>query len=331
MIDYFSRENIFLAWREFSRGKRRRTDIKKFEHRAEENVKNIHEELSSGNYRHKGYVQFQILDQKRRSISTASVNDRIIHHLVYTYLVEHCDKSFYFHSYSSRISKGTDKARNSVKKIFRKSSKNFTKEVWVLKCDVRKFFASVDHAKLLQLLRNKINDDNVYIITKQIVNSYNPQNTNTGLPLGNVTSQIFANIYLNELDYYLKQKIGVKNYIRYNDDFLVISNSRDELQKIYNKAFHYCSNYLRVHLKNVYIRKLSWGVDFLGHRFYPYRELLIPKVLKQIRQRYLEMSSNHKQGIMHDEYLLSAHNSYTGMCKNIHGNPLPLIDNFNTH
>lgn len=212
-------ENLFQAWSEFKKGKRKRKDVQIFERNLEDNLFDLHYQLKSKTYQHGNYQSFYVQDPKQRHIHKAQVPDRIIHHLLYKYLYELFDKTFIFDSYSCRENKGTHKGVKRLEKFARIVSKNYTRDCWALKLDIKKFFASVDHNILMNLLKRKINDPDILWLLKEVIDSF-PK----GIPLGNLTSQVFANIYMNELDQFIKHKLKIKYHLRYADDFLVLFN-----------------------------------------------------------------------------------------------------------
>ena len=148
-------ENLFQAWSEFRKGKSKRSDVQLFERHLEDNLFELHQKLKNKTYRHGGYESFYVQDPKQRHIHKASVADRVIHHLLYTFLYKLFDKSFIYDSYSCRLNKGTHKGVKRLGEFTRKVSKNYTGDFWALKCDVKKFFANVDHSILLKLLEKK--------------------------------------------------------------------------------------------------------------------------------------------------------------------------------
>ena len=213
--DLISIENLFQAWSKFNKGKRKRLDVQSFERNLEDNLFALYEKLRKKTYKHGTYEEFFVHDPKERHIHKASVADRVLHHLLYNYLSPLFDKSFIFDSYSCRLGKGTHKGVKRLEKFTKIVSKNYAKPCWVLKLDIKKFFANVDHSVLKKLLRNKILDGDILWLLDQVIDSF-PK----GIPLGNLTSQVFANIYMNELDQFIKNKLKIKYYLRYADDFI---------------------------------------------------------------------------------------------------------------
>ena len=203
-------ENLLDAWREFLRNKRGRKDIEQFAAHLTDNIFDLHRKLQNKTYRHGGYTAFRINDPKPRDIHKASVVDRLLHHAIYRILYQHFDPKFIFDSYSCRRSKGTHRAINRFRQYALKVSENYTRTAWVLKCDIRKFFANIDHSILIDILRKRIPDEDVINLLKEVIGSFHTQGRpGVGLPLGNLTSQLLVNVYMNEFDHFLKRELKI--------------------------------------------------------------------------------------------------------------------------
>ncbi len=180
-------------------------DVLEFSQHFEYHCLNLFYDLHHGTYRHKPYVRFLICDPKKRTIHKATVRDRVLHHAIHRVLYPHFDRKFIFDSYSSRIGKGTLKATERFEKFAKIISRNNTRSVWVLKCDILKFFDTVDHRILKSVLERAV-DDQTYSLLSMIIDSFEVQH-GKGIPLGNLTSQLFSNIYLNVFDSYIKREL----------------------------------------------------------------------------------------------------------------------------
>lgn len=308
-VDLISIDNLFQAWDEFRKGKRKRKDVQVFERNLEDNLFALHESLIKKIYRHGSYFAFFVHDPKRRHIHKASVRDRVIHHLLYKYLYTLFDKTFICDSFSCRLKKGIHKAVNRLEKFTRKVSKNYTRPCWVLKLDIKKFFASVDHQILMDLFKKKINDPDILCLLKEVIDSFP-----LGIPLGNLTSQVFANIYLNELDQFIKHQLKVKYYLRYADDFIIISSKRMDLDKYLKIITSFLNDRLKLflHPKKIILRKLDWGIDFLGyivlHHYRLPRTKTKQRVFKKLRNKI--GTDNFEQSLQSYLGYLSHANSY---------------------
>jgi RNA-directed DNA polymerase len=303
-IDYqnlISIENLFQAWSDFRKGKAKRLDVQEFERNLEDNLFELQQRLEDKTYRHGEYQSFYVQDPKQRHIHKANVADRVVHHLLYTFLYKLFDNSFIYDSYSCRLNKGTHKGVGRLGQFARKVSQNYTVDCWALKCDIKKFFASVDHKILLRLLKKKIQDQNILWLLGEIIESFNSYKAElasqgqtlqacAGIPLGNLTSQIFANIYLNELDQFVKHKLKTKYYVRYADDFLFLSKDKESLCEYVNVLRQFLKDKLKLelHPDKIILRKLEWGIDFLGYIVLPHYVLPRTKTKRRVLEKLKE-------------------------------------------
>ena len=193
-----------------------------------DNIIDLHQDLKNKTYKHSSYHAFNISDPKPRNIHKASVRDRLLHHAIYRVLYPYFDNKFIHDSYSCRLGKGTHRAMESFKFFGRIVSKNNTKQCFILKCDIKKFFATIDHNSLRYIVMNYISDKDINWLISEIVESFHTL-PGKGLPLGNLTSQLLVNIYMNEFDQFMKHKLKVKYYIRYADDFVILSSNKNHL------------------------------------------------------------------------------------------------------
>jgi len=277
-------ECLLQAWEEFRVGKRKRYDVQKFERFLEKNLFNLQYALSSKTYRHGGYSEFYVNDPKRRHIHKADVQSRVVHHLLYKHMYGLFDKTFIYDSYSCRLGKGTHKVVLRLEKFARKVSKNYTQNCWALKCDIKKFFASVDHEILFNLLKTKIKDKDILLLIKKVIDSFHSERgEEKGIPLGNLTSQIFANIYLNALDQFIKNSLKIKYYLRYADDFIILDTDKRKFRRyiIFIEKLLEANSKLKLHPNKICIRNLEWGIDFCGYIVLPHYTL--PRTKTKIR------------------------------------------------
>lgn len=228
-------------------------------------LNSLRNDLASGRYRHGGYFAFNVCDHKFRNIHKASVRDRLVHHAVYRILYPHFDRRFIADSYSCRQGKGTHKAIDRFRRFAYSVSRNNTRTCWVLKGDIRKCFASIDQMILIDLLKREISDSKILDLLSEIIGSFHI-NSGKGLPLGNLTSQLLVNIYLNEFDRFVKHKIKAKYYLRYADDFVIMSTNRFWLSSKIPLIEKFLRQQLKLtlHPDKIYIKTLYSGIDFLG-------------------------------------------------------------------
>lgn len=248
-------ENIYKSWFNYRKGKKPNIELDEFQYNLENELFKLHEELNVRTYKHGCYRKFTVCDNKKREISVASVRDRLVHRLVYDYLTPIYDKTFIFDAWSCRVGKGLLGAIERTQDFLRRNSMGY---IW--KADVKKFFDNVDHDVLKKILNLRIHDPNAIWLIHEIIDSY-PK----GMPIGNLTSQIFSNIYLNELDRFVKHNLGVKFYLRYGDDFIIINTNVE----IINSVTEFLSDELKLTVKKPIVVKASSGLKFLGVKIWP--------------------------------------------------------------
>jgi retron-type reverse transcriptase len=306
--EIISLDNLLLAWQEFLRGKRGRFDVQIFDVRLMDNLFDLHHDLSYHTYRHGGYQAFNISDPKPRLIHKATVRDRLLHHAVHRVLYTYFERLFVFNVYSCRLDKGTHKAVNRLYEFYYQVSQNSTKTCWALKGDIRKFFANIDQRILLDILRVHILDQNIIRLLQAIIGSFNSGQVGKGLPLGNLTSQLLANVYMNEFDQFVKHKLKVKHYIRYADDFVILSTSKEQLEwlAVEFRVFLSYSLKLELHPGKLLIKTMASGLDFLG-----WVNFIDHRVLRSATKRrmFKKMADNNIPAVV---------NSYLGLLS--HGN-----------
>ena len=316
----FSLEAIFTAWSEFKRGKEKKLDVQRFSLNCEDHLFALHSRLLAGVYRHSRYTSFYIHDPKLRSIHKACVSDRVVHHAIIRVIEDFFEKTFIFDSYSSRKDKGTHRAVKRLQKFMLTSSRNNKRTAWALQCDIRKFFDSVDHTILLRLVRQKVHDQHLMKLIENVVHSF--QGTNgKGIPLGNVTSQLFSNVYLNELDQYMKRILREKHYIRYADDFVIVHTNRKYLETLITdiRTFLQERLNLELHDRKVFIRKVHQGVDFLGYIVFPHHIVLRTKTKQRMFRKMKLKKQLVDSGVISQESFDQALQSYLGMLKHCRG------------
>jgi retron-type reverse transcriptase len=242
-----------------------------------DNILALQADLMNGSYRHGGYQAFNISDPKPRNIHKASVRDRLLHHAIYRVLYPFFDRAFIADSFSCRNGKGKHKALNRFRSFSHIVGKNNTRTCWVLKCDIKKFFANIDHDALIEILMDYIPDKRILALLENIIDSFSSDGLgDAGLPLGNLTSQLFVNIYMNEFDQFIKHNLQIRHYIRYADDFVILSPNRFWLEIILREVDDFLKHQLKLklHPDKVFIKTLASGVDFLGWIHFPDHRVL---------------------------------------------------------
>lgn len=286
-----------------------------------DNILSLHSSLIGRSYTHGGYHAFKINDPKPRNIHKASVRDRLLHHAIYRILYPFLERTFIADSYSCRLGKGTHRAVNKFNGYAHRASKNNIRTCWVLKCDIKKFFANINHDILINILQEYIPDEKITRLLKSVIESFSSGKLGTGIPLGNLTSQLFANIYLNKLDQFAKHKLKARYYIRYADDFVILSENKEWLERQIELIRKFLCEELRLelHPNKVFIRKFSQGIDFSGYVVMPHYRVLRTKtkrrVLKKIKHKKLDLLNGKISGKIFSQSL----HSYLGVLKHCKG------------
>jgi RNA-directed DNA polymerase len=316
--DIILMENLLLAWDEFKKGKREKLDVQEFELHLEDNLFALRQELKDKRYKHGGYAGFYIYDPKKRHIHKAMVKDRIVHHAVHQKLYSIFNPTFISASYSSRRGKGAHRAVIKLDQML-KAVYQTHGQCFALKCDIKKFFPTIDHKILMKIVAKRIKDKDALWLIKNIVKSFESEFTTKkdkkGTPIGNLTSQILVNIYMNEMDQFIKNELKVKYYIRYADDFIIVYHDQIYLLNLKSKIESFLQNELKLsmHPDKVFIRKYHQGIDFLGYVILPKAIILRTKTKKRIFRKLKQKVKEYKQGKIDEKTLIQSFNSYLGV------------------
>ena len=300
-------DNLLKAARKAQKGKRFRKSTAMFNLNLERNLLTLHKELTTQNYCHGGYKDFIVHDPKKRLISAAPYPDRVIHHALCNVIEPIFDKTFIDDSFACRTGKGTHAAVDRYTVFCRKNK-------YVLKCDIRKYFQSVDHEILFSLISRKIKCQKTLWLLRSIIDTrcdrsfiayfagddlFTPFIRNKGIPIGNLTSQFFANVYLNGFDHYIKEQLKCRHYIRYVDDFVVFHNEKVFLHEAKSCIKEYLGSLrLRLHPEKSRIFRVRDGVEFLGYRVFPTHRLLKKENALLMRRKMKKMSLQYQNGMI---------------------------------
>ena len=265
-------DNLLLAARKASHGRRFEASVAKFNFRLESELLRLQHELQTQTYRPGPYTTFMIYDPKERMISAAPFRDRVVHHALCNVMEPIFEKTFVHDSFANRKGKGTHKAIERYQHYARTYR-------YVLKSDIRKFFPSLDHEILKREFRWKISCADTLWLADLIVDNSNEQEPvpfldadgrRRGLPIGNLTSQFWANVYLNSFDHFVKEALGAEGYVRYVDDFVVFSDSKQALGEVRAKITERLLQIRLVpHPNKTHIHYTAKGVPFLGFQVWP--------------------------------------------------------------
>lgn len=272
--EIISLPNLYYA---YGRAVKSRKDATLFEFNKDihGNLWRLHLELLSHAYEPSAYTVFHVRDYKERRIMAPHFRDHVVHHAVHNWLERIYDASFIYDSYACRTGKGTHKGFLRLKKFIGRHEESD----YFMKCDITKYFYSIDQRALLEIIRRKIKDEILLRLLEKIIGShceeeapYHIKNQSfpeqkKGIPIGNLTSQLFANIYLNELDYFVKHELRIKHYVRYVDDFAMLFENKDDLHCAWEKLREFLESRLclRLEKRKTQINKISFGVDFAGY------------------------------------------------------------------
>ena len=295
-------ENLLLAAHKAAKGKRENANVLNFFFKLEENLFQLGEELTRQSYRPGSYSTFRIYDPKPRMISAAPFRDRVVHHALINIIEPFFKRSFIFDSYANRVGKGTHKAIRRYQAFLRKYN-------FVLKCDIKKYFPSIDHEILKQLIRRTIFDQKTLWLLDTIIDGSNPQAPildyfprdelftpfirRKGLPIGNLTSQFFANVYLNPLDHFVKEELRCQGYLRYVDDFVLFGNLKADLWNFKKSISEYLENLrLKLHPQHCYVYPANIGWQFLGQKIFRTHRRLTAANVRKFRSRLKKWRKN---------------------------------------
>jgi retron-type reverse transcriptase len=288
------------------KGKRFRPAVAAFHFDQERELLKLHEELTTKSYQPGAYRSFFIHQPKKRQISAAPYRDRVVHHALTGVLEPIFEKTFIADSYACRKGKGTHAAV--------KCCQEFTRHFrYVLKADIQKFFPSLDHEICKELVARKIKDPDVQWLVGQTIDHSNPQepilnyfpgddlftpvDRRRGIPIGNQTSQFFANVYLDPLDHFVKDRLRIKGYVRYVDDFLVFSDDKSQLADVREKIREFLVRLrLRLHPKKSVVFSVKDGIRFLGYRVFPTHRLLPKENIRRFRRRVRRLQQDYIAG-----------------------------------
>lgn len=331
-------ENLHKAWEEARKGKRYRDDVLIFNQNYEEHLIDIQNHLIYGTYEVGRYHTFYVYEPKKRLIMSLPFKDRIVQWAIYRQLAPIYDKTFICDSYACRKGKGTHKAADRLQYWLRQTERK-AERYYYLKMDISKYFYRVDHDVLLQILGRRIKDERLLNLLDKIINSESTKFglpigkepdeveaterlSNKGMPIGNLTSQMFANIYLNEVDQYAKHELGLHYYIRYMDDIIILHHDKKYLAEIKELLRIFLEENLRLNLNNkTAIRPCRMGIDFVGYKIWATHRKLKKKTVIKMKRNLKRHIKNVRAGKESKECIERSVASYRGMLShcNSHG------------
>lgn len=321
----YSIENLNLAFQKAKKGKSKKDYVILFESNLIEELNRLQKELKDKTYEPYKLKRFVIRDPKTRTIHASIFRDRIVHHAIINVLQPIYEPIFIYDCFASRKNKGTHKAVNRLESFINKVSTNgllvrnsYSKNSikgYCLKADIKKYFDSMNHKVLVNILEKKISDKDFIWLIRRVLDNFSIEESK-GVPLGNYTSQFFANVYLNELDYFVKHELKIRYYIRYVDDFVVLHKSRLRLKYLKKRIQEFLESLdLELHPDKSEIYALRNGITFLGYRiFFKYR-LLRKRNIRSFKRKFDNDLYEYKSGIITKEKLDNKINGWFGYSK----------------
>ncbi len=306
----YSFENIYLAYIKARKSKRYREDVLEFTDNLEANLITIQNELIWKMYSPGRYREFVVYEPKRRIIQAPSFKDRVVHHALCNVIEPVFDKRFIYDSYACRKGKGTHAGVERTIYFLRKLAES-SPRTYCLKADISSYFPSIEHTVLKMLVRKKISCKDTLWLVDVIIDG----GSDKGIPIGALTSQLFANIYLNELDKFVKHDLRVEHYARYVDDFIILDHNKQRLWEYLNEIKEFLEDRLRLALNHkTGIFPASRGIDFLGYRIWADKLLLRKTNIQRNKRRLRKLESLHKEGVIAFSKLRSSVASWQGQC-----------------
>lgn len=345
-------QDLFRAYFDARKNKRNTINALAFEKYLESNLFALANEIIERNYTPKPSICFVVDKPVKREIFAADFRDRVVHHLIYNYIYPIFDKIFINDSYSCRVGKGTHYGIKRVDHFIRSCSENYQKDCYILKLDIQGYFMAMNRFLLYKKVRTVLEKNSskllvdfdilLYLIEKVIFNEPTKNcifkgrksnwyglpaskslfyaDVNCGLPIGNLTSQLFGNIYMNEFDYWIKKELGIKYYGRYVDDFILIHKNKHYLKSLIVKIKNHLKQELKLtlHPDKIYLQHYSKGVKYLGAVIKPFRIYISNRTKGNFFnaiEKQNQIIVNHKPSREEQRAFQSSMNSYLGIMK----------------
>jgi RNA-directed DNA polymerase len=291
-------DNLYGAWQKAWRGAGKSSQSLDFNFNLENELLLLCDELKKELYQPGGYYYFTIHEPKKRLIAEAPFRDRVVHHAIVNVLEPIYERMFISDSYATRKNKGTHRAVYRAQQFLRSNR-------WYLKADIKKYFASIDLDILMSILCRKIKDTKLLGLIERILLC---DTRYSGLPIGNLTSQFLANVYLDRFDHWIKDELGIKAYVRYMDDFVIFAENRDSLKTLLPRTEVYLEHELALNLKekSVCINRRAHGLSFLGTRIFPNLIRIRSENLKRSLNRLKKVETEHSKGLLTEDQLRSS-------------------------
>lgn len=314
--------NLIAAARQAQRGKRFQDNVLAFNFNLENELLKLYDELTNKVYHPGSYTAFYIVEPKKRMISAAPYRDRVVHHALCNVIAPIFERTFIVDSYANRIGFGSHRALRRFT-AFARSSR------YILQCDIRKYFPSIDHEILKRIIRSKIKCPDTLWLIETIIDAGNkqeevndffpgddlftPSERRRGLPIGNLTSQFFANIYLNGFDHFVKERLSVSKYLRYVDDFALFSDDRVYLAEARVMIEEFLAGLrLKIHPVKSQLFETRRGASFVGFRVLPERIKVRSQNLRRGRRRLRDLQDRYRRGEISLDQVTQSLRSWVG-------------------
>jgi RNA-directed DNA polymerase len=322
-------ENLEAAYHNAAKLKRFRSEVLKFTRNLEENLITIQNELIHKTYRIGRYREFYVHEPKKRLIMALPFRDRVVQWAVYRVTEPLLDKQFIYDSYACRQGRGVQRAADRVQYWQRRLCRQHNK-VYYLKLDISKYFYRIDHDVLLSILARNFDDPDLMWLFEKIVRSEHTKFgiplgdhgfekeriDNMGMPIGNLSSQLFANLYLNELDQFAKHRLKLRHYIRYMDDIVILHPSKEVLHQVRKEIERFLDERLRLTLNNkTAIRPIHTGLEFCGYRIWPTHRKIRKETVRKIKSGLKHAKRCFERGEMTTDEVNAVVQSYIGFMK----------------
>lgn len=315
----FTWDNLLTAAKEAARNKRYRPEVLRFNARLEENLLELQNLLATKQWRPGPYRQLKVFEPKPRIVHAPCYADRVVHHAIVQVIGPIFERRFIEHSYACRVGKGTHAASEYLGSMLRSAESRWGR-VYVLKADISKYFYSIDHDILMRIVARTIGDPDVLDLLRTLVTGTSCIEGNRGLPLGALTSQTMANVYLDQLDHYVKDQLGVRYYVRYMDDFVLLHDTKAELWRLLAEiqAFIVWELHLALNHKTR-IFPASHGVDFAGYRHWSGYKLPRKRNVRRAKKRFAGLTRCFAAGKVDLDTVRSCVASFVGYMKHCKG------------
>jgi retron-type reverse transcriptase len=307
-------DSLHAAYLKARRGKRFETETLHFGANLEQELLDLLNELEISAYRTGNYRTFYIREPKLRQVAALPFRDRVVQHALVAAIEPSCEREFIYDSYACRVGKGTHTGANRLSDFLRRAHRKW-QATYILKADISQYFPSIDHKILLSILHKRFACPRTLYLIEDIIHSWNGE-TGRGLPIGNLTSQLFANLYLNELDRFIKQELCWKFYLRYMDDFILLGSNKSEVNQARYMIGIFLDEYLHLRLNHhTAVFSEAQGIDFLGYRIWRTHRLLRKSSITRMKRKLRAFARNYTDGKIDLEKIQASINSWLGHAK----------------